>query len=128
MENTTDSQKKRILRYLLNGYSLTPIDALNLFGCFRLGARIWELRNEGYPVKMRLIEHNGKRFAEDYDIQDNFGETDNKIDLFHEIEEGYNGRPSVFDTIVGGGRRRPYNGVFSVYLFLPKFYDAFSFV
>lgn len=40
--------------------------------------------------------------AEDYDIQDNFGETDHKIDLFHEIEEGYNGRPSVFDTIVGG--------------------------
>ena len=66
--------------------------------------------------------------AEDYDIQDNFGETDNKIDLFHEIEEGYTERPSVFDTIVGGGRRRPYNGVFSVYLFLPKFYDAFSFV
>lgn len=40
--------------------------------------------------------------AEDYDIQDNFGETDHKMDLFHEIEEGYNGRPSVFDTIVGG--------------------------
>lgn len=65
-KNTTDSQKKRILRYLLNGNSLTPLDALNLFGCFRLGARIWELRNEGYPVKMRLIEQNGKRFAEYY--------------------------------------------------------------
>ena len=65
-KNTTDSQKKRILRHLLNGHSLTPIDALNQFGCFRLGARIWELRNEGYPVKMRLVEHNGKRFAEYY--------------------------------------------------------------
>lgn len=65
-KNTTESQKKRILRYLLNGNSLTPLDALNLFGCFRLGARIWELRNEGYPVKMRLVEHNGKRFAEYY--------------------------------------------------------------
>ena len=65
-KNTTDSQKKRILRYLLNGNSLTPLDALNLFGCFRLGARIGELRNEGHPVKMRLIEQNGKRFAEYY--------------------------------------------------------------
>lgn len=65
-KNTTDSQKKRILRYLLNGNSLTPLDALNQFGCFRLGARIWELRNEGYPVQMRLVEHNGKRFAEYY--------------------------------------------------------------
>jgi hypothetical protein len=63
--------------------------------------------------------------AEDYDIQDNFGETDHKMDLFHEIEEGYNWRPSVFDTIVGGARRRPCNGVFPLHLFLPKFYDAF---
>ena len=29
--------------------------------------------------------------AEDYDIQDNFGQTDYKIDLFHEIEEAYGG-------------------------------------
>ena len=37
--------------------------------------------------------------AEDYDIQDNFGETDHKIDLFHEIEEAYRGGQSVFDSI-----------------------------
>ena len=29
--------------------------------------------------------------AEDYDIQDNFGQTDHNIDLFHEIEEAYRG-------------------------------------
>lgn len=29
--------------------------------------------------------------AEDYDIQNNFGETDHQIDLFHEIEEAYRG-------------------------------------
>ena len=29
--------------------------------------------------------------AEDYDIQNNFGETDHVIDLFAEIENGYNG-------------------------------------
>lgn len=37
--------------------------------------------------------------AEDYDIRDNFGETDHKIDLFHEIEEAYRGGQSVFDSI-----------------------------
>lgn len=37
--------------------------------------------------------------AEDYDIQNNFGETDNVIDLFTEIEKGYDGKPSVFDCI-----------------------------
>lgn len=40
--------------------------------------------------------------AEDYDIQNNFGETDHVIDLFAEIEKGYDGKPSVFDTIGGG--------------------------
>ena len=36
--------------------------------------------------------------AEDYDIQDNFGETDHEIDLFAEIEKAYGGGQSVFDT------------------------------
>lgn len=37
--------------------------------------------------------------AEDYDIQNNFGETDHVIDLFEEIEKGYAGEPSLFDRI-----------------------------
>ena len=37
--------------------------------------------------------------AEDYDIQDNFGETDHTDDLFKAIEDAYDGRPSLFDTI-----------------------------
>ena len=37
--------------------------------------------------------------AEDYDIQNNFGETDHVIDLFGEIEKGWAGQPSLFDTI-----------------------------
>ena len=37
--------------------------------------------------------------AEDYDIQNNFGQTDNVIDLFAEIEKAYGGGQSVFDKI-----------------------------
>ena len=37
--------------------------------------------------------------AYDYDIQDNFGETDFKIDLFAEIEKCYEGGVSIFDSI-----------------------------
>lgn len=37
--------------------------------------------------------------AEDYDIQNNFGETDHVIDLFTEIEKGYDNQPSIFDNI-----------------------------
>ena len=37
--------------------------------------------------------------AEDYDIQNNFGETDHQIDLFAEIERAYEGVASIFDAI-----------------------------
>ena len=37
--------------------------------------------------------------AEDYDIQDNFGETNNVIDLFAEIEKAYGGGASIFDLV-----------------------------
>ena len=37
--------------------------------------------------------------AFDYDIQNEFGETDYVIDLFAEIEKGYEGKPSIFDKI-----------------------------
>ena len=42
--------------------------------------------------------------AEDYDIQNNFGETDHMDDLFKAIDDAYDGRPSLFDQIRGGGR------------------------
>lgn len=37
--------------------------------------------------------------AEDYDIQNAFGETDHVVDLFAEIDKGYGNKPSVFDRI-----------------------------
>lgn len=37
--------------------------------------------------------------AFDYDILDDFGQTDFKVDLFKEIEKAYSGEPSVFDGI-----------------------------
>ena len=50
--------------------------------------------------------------AVDVDIQDNFRQTDYQIDLFAEIENAYDGKPSLFDNIRGGGFD---NGVFPVY-------------
>lgn len=40
--------------------------------------------------------------AEDYDIQNNFGETDHVEDLFKAIEDAYDDKPSLFDSIGGG--------------------------
>jgi hypothetical protein len=58
------SQKERILRHLLKGGTITPLEALTLFNCFRLGARIDELRKAGYPVETELVQMpSGKRVA-----------------------------------------------------------------
>ena len=37
--------------------------------------------------------------ADDYDIQDEFGQTDHILDLFKEIENGFEGKESIFDNI-----------------------------
>ena len=37
--------------------------------------------------------------AEDYDILNDFGETDHQTDLFAEIENAYEGKPSLFDKV-----------------------------
>lgn len=37
--------------------------------------------------------------AEDYDIQNEFGQTDHVLDIFSNIRGGYEGKPSLFDNI-----------------------------
>lgn len=59
--------------------------------------------------------------AEDYDIQNNFGQTDHQIDLFQAIEDAYDGKPSVFDNIRGGGFD---NGVFPLHILLRYIADG----
>jgi len=59
------SQKEQIRAYLESGGKITPIAALRFWGCFRLGARINNLRNEGMNIKTEMItDENGKHFAE----------------------------------------------------------------
>ena len=57
------SQTEMIAQHLKSGKSITPIDALKKFGCFRLGARIWDLRRMGYAVESLMIKRNGKFFS-----------------------------------------------------------------
>lgn len=58
------NQKKLILNDLLNGKRISPLDALKKYGCLRLGARIYDLKNEGYDIKAQMVGKNGKRYAE----------------------------------------------------------------
>jgi len=59
----TQTQKEAILRHLQSGKTITPLEALNLYGCFRLGARIWELRDEGYRIRSENVKQGKKTFA-----------------------------------------------------------------
>lgn len=61
-----DSQNALIKGWLLNGKSITPMEALNMFGCFRLSARIANLREEGLPVVTDMVTINDKRVARYY--------------------------------------------------------------
>lgn len=58
------SQGEQILKHLRAGNALTPLDALHKFGCFRLGARIWDLKREGHSIQTKIVEIKGKRVAE----------------------------------------------------------------
>ena len=58
------SQTTQIQRHLEKGKSLTPIQALNKFGCFRLAARIADLRNDGINIKTTIVKlKNNKQIA-----------------------------------------------------------------
>ena len=63
--NKSKSQTEAILQYLLQGHSITPLEALELFGCFRLGARIADLKKMGYKIdaKYDVDTHTKKRYA-----------------------------------------------------------------
>ena len=48
------TQTQKILKHLQHGNSITAIDALNNFGCFRLAARINDLKKDGWDIKSEL--------------------------------------------------------------------------
>lgn len=58
------SQKERLLSYLRENTSITPMEAWGKLGVYRLGARVHDLRNEGYEIKSALTE-----------VKNRFGET-----------------------------------------------------
>ncbi len=59
------TQAAFILGYLQLGKRVTPMLALQLWGCNRLAARIAELKAEGWTIQREMVEvSSGKRVAE----------------------------------------------------------------
>jgi hypothetical protein len=58
------TQNERILAYLKEGHTLTGLDALEFFGCFRLASRISDIKrdNPGIDIRDDFVHKNGKSF------------------------------------------------------------------
>lgn len=54
------SQKELILWYLQHIGSIEPLTALREYGCYRLGARIGDLREEGYNITTERMSSKSK--------------------------------------------------------------------
>lgn len=63
MSHKNPTQEAVILFNLQCGRTITPMDALKEFGCFRLGARIHQLKKAGHHIETLSVQQNGKRFA-----------------------------------------------------------------
>jgi hypothetical protein len=60
-----ESQCDAILAHLHTEGPINPMQALGLYGCFRLAARILDLRKRGHRIETRKrVTPNGTRFAE----------------------------------------------------------------
>ena len=57
------SQKDRIKDALELGQSITPLDAMQWFGCSRLAARIKDLRRDGMDIETIIIQKGRTRYA-----------------------------------------------------------------
>jgi hypothetical protein len=61
------TQNEAVLNHLMTGRSLSPLEALGLYGVFRLAARVFELKDMGVDIrKVTKVDINGKQYAEYY--------------------------------------------------------------
>jgi len=61
------THRNQLLAALTAGERVTAMDALKRWKCFRVGARAFDLKSEGYPVKSERIKlRSGKWVARYY--------------------------------------------------------------
>ena len=58
------SQNTKVLSHLNKGLHITPLEALGLYGIYRLAARINDLRTKGYPITTSVMRDvTGRSYA-----------------------------------------------------------------
>jgi hypothetical protein len=51
-----EAQNKLIKEHLQKGRSITAIESLHYFNCFRLAGRIYDLKKQGLKIKSETVE------------------------------------------------------------------------
>lgn len=57
------TQEEMILEHLESGQHIDPMEALNLYGVFRLAAIIHALKKRGYPIEKEIVRNGCKSYA-----------------------------------------------------------------
>ena len=57
-------QAERVLKYMCDFGSITQLEAMRDLSCMRLGARVYDLKREGYNIR-RDMETSKNRYGED---------------------------------------------------------------
>lgn len=72
-EQSSQSQCKMIAAWLMQGKSITSMEALNMFGCARLASRINDLKNRGMNIDREMIvtPYTNKRVARYFLVNNN---------------------------------------------------------
>lgn len=63
------SQNARIKSWLLQGHTLTSLEALNLFGCMRLASRIHDLRESGLNIHKERVQVPSGKYVTRYSVE-----------------------------------------------------------
>lgn len=58
------TQNQQILEHLKEHGSITPLQALNQYGCMRLGARIYDLKACGHDIRKTMESHTNNQGQE----------------------------------------------------------------
>jgi hypothetical protein len=66
--NRQPSQKEALRARLVAGEKVTPLDALDQMGSFRLGARVYELRREGMEIVTQMVKTPGGATVAQYSL------------------------------------------------------------
>ena len=63
------TQNKMIAEYLERGYSITSLEALQMFGCMRLASRICDLRDSGMEINTCKVKTATGKWVTEYSLK-----------------------------------------------------------